>query len=155
MDACKIAFISTFPPRECGIATFTQDLVTAIDDLFHPKIQTQVIAMTHANHEEAYSDPVITTINENDPQNYIKAAELINQTTDIECVNIQHEFGIFGGEFGEYLLTFLQTLKKPSVVTMHTVLPLPQVKMLNMFILGHIHLLEKIKLNLDAQIKLF
>ena len=121
-----ILYVGTFPPRECGIATFTQDLTNAIDREFNPGIKSKVLAIND-NGTSIYNYPrkVRWQINETNIDNYLQRAKEINRSSDVKIVNIQHEYGIFGGEEGNYLLPFLELLKKPAVVTMHTVLPHP------------------------------
>ncbi len=122
-----LLFVGTFPPRECGIATFTQDLTNAIDKEFNPDIKTKILAIND-NGTSIYNYPrkVIMQINETDIEDYLNRANTINRSTQIKLVNIQHEYGIFGGDWGNYLLPFLEIIKKPVVVTMHTVLPNPK-----------------------------
>jgi glycosyltransferase involved in cell wall biosynthesis len=123
----KVLYISTYPPRECGIATFTNDLIDAMDKKFNPVMGSEVLAM---NDNEItpynYRDKVGFEIEENKIRDYIDAARIINNRDEIKIVNIQHEYGIFGGAYGEYLLLFLNEIKKPVVVTLHTVTPDPE-----------------------------
>ena len=122
----KILYIGTFPPRECGIATFTQDLTTAMDSKFNPQTRSEITAL---NDDPAtiynYNQKVSNQITANDIENYVSLAEKINRRDDVKAINIQHEFGIFGGTWGDYLIPFLQVIKKPVVVTFHSVLPEP------------------------------
>ena len=115
----KIAFISTYPPRECGIATYTIATARILDKLYVSK-RTGVVALSDSDYK--YSDRVVLEINQPDRASHIAAAEFLN-TSDFEVVNVQHEYGIFGGEHGEYIVDFLKALKKPVVTTLHTVLP--------------------------------
>lgn len=124
-----IVYISTFPPRPCGIATFTEDLSNSFNRIFEPHVVSKVIAMHNQSVADvAYDDRVIYTINQNILEDYIRAALHLNSLPHVKLVNIQHEFGIYGGEYGEYLLAFLKALKKPVVITLHTVLPEPDKK---------------------------
>ncbi|MBN2422880.1 glycosyltransferase [Candidatus Woesearchaeota archaeon] len=126
----EILFMGTFPPRECGIATFTKDLTTAIDNRFSPLIKSKILAMNNdVTNIYNYPKNVILQINDTDIQEYIDMAKTINKTNNIKLVNIQHEFGIFGGEYGNYLVPFLELLKKPVVITFHSVLPNPNKKL--------------------------
>ena len=122
-----IVYVSTFPPRECGIATFTQDLMTTFDDMYNPFEEAKVIALNLDETSRYTYDPkkVIYQIAQPDEKKYIKAAEFLNDLAHVALVNVQHEFGIFGGTYGSHLLLFLRTIKKPVVVTFHTVLPSP------------------------------
>ncbi|RMD59084.1 glycosyltransferase [Candidatus Parcubacteria bacterium] len=127
-----VLFVSSFPPRECGIATFTQDLVQAIDKHFSRQIKTRVLAIND-NGTSFYNYPkkVAMQLNETEIEDYINCAHEINKSADIKVVNIQHEYGLFGGDWGDYLLPFLELLHKPIVVTFHTVLPRPNDKLLS------------------------
>jgi len=120
-----LIYISTFPPRECGIATFTQDLNNAI----HKTVKSKIIAIND-NHKYKYNnDLIIDQITANNLQSFLNVAKKINQNKKIKLIHIQHEFGIFGGEYGECLIPFLKTVKKPIITTFHTVLPNPNKKL--------------------------
>jgi len=123
----QIIYLSTFPPRECGIATFTQDLATAFDKRFNPLTRAKVVALNETQ-TSFYNYPkrVIGSIGTNILENYVALAEKINKNEDIKLVNIQHEFGLFGGEWGDYLIPFMQVIRKPVVITFHSVLPDPE-----------------------------
>ncbi|MFH1822748.1 MAG: glycosyltransferase [Patescibacteria group bacterium] len=123
-----ILYVSTFPPRECGIATFTQDLTNAFDNEFFPGIKSKLLAINNDNTTiYNYPSKVVMQINETDIGDYLERAKEINKTRQIKLVNIQHEYGIFGGDGGNYLLPFLELLKKPVVTTFHSVLPKPKI----------------------------
>lgn len=120
----QVAFLSTYPPRECGLATFTQDLINELDKiklLYEPKI----ISLSMNKH--TYEKNVIFDIVQDNRDSYLAAAKKINESKlDLLC--IQHEYGIFGGEWGEYLLTLIDNINIPIVTTLHTVLPSPTPK---------------------------
>ena len=116
----KIAFLSTYPPRKCGIATFTKSFVRIFDE-FYVQGKTKVIAVSDELEKYDYSDRVIYEIDQFDPQSYASAAEYINAST-IEIVALQHEYGIFGGQDGKYILKFLENVNKPVVTSLHSVL---------------------------------
>ncbi|MES2622875.1 MAG: glycosyltransferase [Patescibacteria group bacterium] len=130
-DAMWIVFMTTFPPRECGLATFTADLIDSFDKLFSPQEETKVIAMETESSENAVTgvpvtDPkVIFRISENKKEDYVAAATYVNNLPQVKVVSIQHEFGIYGQNDGENVLVFLEEVKKPVAVTFHTVLPRP------------------------------
>ncbi|MFH1404139.1 MAG: glycosyltransferase family 4 protein [Candidatus Altiarchaeota archaeon] len=125
-----ILFMGTYPPRECGIATFTRYLSSAVHKSFSPTVKSKIAALNNdITTIYNYPEEVIYQIDENDVEGYLETARKINETDAIEVVNIQHEFGIFGGELGGNLIPFLEELKKPVVVTLHTVLPNPDKKM--------------------------
>jgi glycosyltransferase involved in cell wall biosynthesis len=122
-----ILFLSSYPPRRCGIATFTQDLSTAIDGLNGSELKSKFIAINDNGNYE-YPDDVIFQVNENEVQDYIKTAEKINNMPNVRQVSIQHEFKLYGSEHGENLLSFLEVLEKPVVTTFHAVLSYPSEK---------------------------
>jgi glycosyltransferase involved in cell wall biosynthesis len=127
-----IVHLSTYPPRKCGIATFTKDLLNAMDDLLAANVETRVVAMNaSAVLRHHYPGKVIHEISHERENEYVDAAKELNQQDTVKLVNVQHEFGIFGGDHGLYLLPFLQTLKKPKVINFHTVLPDPDEELLS------------------------
>lgn len=127
-----VAIVSSFPPRECGIATFTRDLIGAVESAPHlgnfarlTASAPWVIAMNEAGQTYEYGAQVRTTIDRDTREQYRQAAEYVNASGRTQVVSIQHEYGLFGGEYGEYLLDFLDAVKRPVVLTMHTVLERP------------------------------
>ncbi|GAA4307862.1 glycosyltransferase family 4 protein [Compostibacter hankyongensis] len=123
----KIAYIASFPPRECGIATFTQNLVRAIGlhvQADTPQDTATIIAMNDPGSNYAYPHGVGFVIRQEIREDYYRAADFINTSGAGICV-LEHEFGIFGGESGVYILSLLSRLKIPFVVTFHTVLKSP------------------------------
>ena len=121
----NIAFLSTYPSRECGLATFTQDLVREIDKNGFGN-RPKVIAISDNNNYD-YSSRVIMEISQHDKESYLKTADAINNS-NIELLVIEHEYGIFGGESGEFILDFIDRLHIPFVTTLHTVIPNPSEK---------------------------
>lgn len=119
----SIAYISTFPPRECGIATYTNDLVSAISRLYVTQ-SPNIIAINDRGGYYNYSSHVRFQIDREEIRSYIEAAEYINRS-DIDIVNLQHEYGLFGGTWGEHILAFLKEVEKPVVTTLHTVFQEP------------------------------
>lgn len=121
-----ILYVSTFPPRECGIATFTKDLTKAMDKKFNPTLKSKILAINdNGSSIYNYGNKVKLQLNESYIERYIEIAKKINNDDRIKLVSIQHEFGLFGGEYGDYIIPFLETLNKPVVVTFHSVLPDP------------------------------
>ena len=121
-----ILFVSSYPPRECGIATFTQDLTSAFDKKFNPALKAKICALNEqATSTYNYNCNVQYQINSPELESYVALAKKINSRSDIKLINIQHEFGIFGGEYGHYLVPFVQTLEKPVIITFHSVIPRP------------------------------
>jgi polysaccharide biosynthesis protein PslF len=119
----RALFLGSYPPRECGIATFTKDMVDAYDRAFH--FSSPVIAVDEPGADvRRYPGEVVGRIAEEERGSYVAAAKFVN-AYPVELVNIQHEFGLFGGERGEWLVDFIHALEKPVVLTLHTVLPEP------------------------------
>ena len=126
MKKDTVAFVSTFPPRKCGIATFTKDLMDSIEGNGFSNMGSVVIAMNSngdsANH---YDDKVGFQVDQSDANSYLEAADYANGNESIKLVNIQHQFGIFGGKNGGNLLPFLRAIKKPIVTSFHSVIENP------------------------------
>ncbi len=121
-----ILYLSTYPPRECGIATFTKDLAEAIQRKYNPALKPKVLAINNDITDIfAYDKHVIKQITAGNIEDYITLARELNETPELKLIHIQHEFGIFGGDWGDYLIPFFQTIQKPVIVTFHTVLPKP------------------------------
>ncbi|MBF4516659.1 glycosyltransferase [Flavobacterium sp. ANB] len=118
----KIVFLSTFPPTQCGIATYTQDTIKGITDVFGKSIACEICELVdkpNANSTQAF------TLNTKNREDYTRVAEEINADENVKLVHIQHEFGLFSGNYGDHLLDFLNVIKKPVTFTFHTVLPGP------------------------------
>jgi glycosyltransferase involved in cell wall biosynthesis len=121
-------FLGSYPPRECGIATFTKDMVDAFDRAFG--YTSPVIAIDEPGADvRRYPSEVVGRISEESRASYAAAAHFVNDYA-ADLVNIQHEYGLFGGERGEWLVDFLRLVEKPVVLTLHTVLPDPDETML-------------------------
>ncbi|GHN02394.1 glycosyl transferase [Cytophagales bacterium WSM2-2] len=123
----KLAYIGTYPPRECGIGTFTRDLVHAMvsDNSSESKAITGfVVALNDYEQAYAYPEEVKLIIQQEQQADYLEAANFINLSGADLCI-LEHEFGIFGGQNGVYILPLLHRLEIPLVVTLHTVLNAP------------------------------
>jgi len=118
----KVVFISSFPPRKCGIATFTSDLIENIALAAKGEFEPLVVALR--SEDQKYNDPVKFEIRQDVKSDYICAADYIN-FSHVDLVCVQHEFGLFGGEAGAYLSLLLNRLKTPIVTTLHTVIDDP------------------------------
>lgn len=129
MAKIKVAFIGTFLPRQCGIATFTTDLRSSVESATSDAIQ-HVVAMNNVRNEYDYDERVVFTIRKDIIEDYIRAAEYLN-FSDLTSISLQHEFGIYGGDCGDYILTFLKSTRVPVVTTLHTVLEKPDEKQRN------------------------
>jgi glycosyltransferase involved in cell wall biosynthesis len=115
-------FVSSYPPRQCGIATFAEDVREAYDRL--TGLTSEVIAINDPGGHYDYPQCVVGTIRRDARDSYIDAARLAN-ASNADVVNIQHEYGLFGGERGAYLLDFMKAVHRPVVLTLHTTLPDP------------------------------
>lgn len=116
----RVVYVSSFAPRECGIATFTEDLTQNINAL-NVLEPAAIVAINDVGASYSYGEGVVLEIDEEDKETYYQVANQINNS-EFDAINIQHEFGLFGGVWGEYVLTFLKALSKPSITTMHTTL---------------------------------
>jgi glycosyltransferase involved in cell wall biosynthesis len=116
----RIAFIGNYSPRQCGIATFTTDLCESIADEYKG---TACIALPVNDTEEGYEYPprVRFELTEKDIESYRRAADFLN-INNVDMVSLQHEYGIFGGKAGSYILTLLRELRMPVITTLHTIL---------------------------------
>ena len=124
----KNAYIATYPPRQCGIGTFTQNLFKSMNNgLEHVDSENRnsfVIAMDDADEKLTYPEEVKLTIRQELQEDYLAAAKYIN-ISGADCCILQHEFGIFGGQDGVYILPLLHQLNIPLIVTLHTVIQSP------------------------------
>ncbi len=119
----KIAFLADYVPRQCGIATFTNHLCSAIMEEYSQS-ECFVVAVNDREQNYDYPDEVRFEIFEQDINSYQRAADYLNfNNTDI--VSLQHEFGIFGGVAGSHVLGLLRNLHMPVVTTLHTILEEP------------------------------
>lgn len=119
----RIAFLGTYVPRRCGIGTFTADLCAAVLRLpQHPSCC--VVAINDKQPGYSYPDEVRFEINQDDLASYRRAADLLN-AEGVDILSLQHEYGIFGGEEGQYVLEFLDVIRAPVVSTLHTILREP------------------------------
>lgn len=123
----KIAYLSSYTPRECGIATFNYNLIRAINaDNEDGSLNGYVVAMNDSENldEYTYPDEVKFVIRQEHQKDYIDAAEYINNS-DVDAFIVEHEFGIYGGASGVYLLPLMHRLNKPIITILHTVLREP------------------------------
>lgn len=121
LDRLVVAHISTYPPRECGIALYTKALVESMDS---ERFVHLVLAVDDTKTGYQYDPSVRFVINASNSANYREAAMFLNQS-GASVVSLQHEYGIFGGEWGRYILDLSSFLDKPLVTTFHTVLRNP------------------------------
>ncbi len=122
----RVAFIGNHLPRKCGIATFTTDLGEAFAEEY-PHIKTLTLAINDTEDGYAYPPQVRYEIQQDDGLDYERAANFLNQQ-EVNVINLQHEYGIYGGLAGSHILTLLRNVTAPVVTTLHTILekPLPE-----------------------------
>ena len=121
--APRIALIGGFTPRRCGIATFTADTHDSIRAAY-PETEVDVYAMAPVANDITFAAPVRGVIVENDTDSFIAAARQI-ESSHVDLVWLQHEFGLFGGYAGDKILELLDRIAAPLFVTLHTVMPDP------------------------------
>lgn len=120
----EVLVISTFPPRECGIATYTQDLIKSLDNQFDKSFDVKICALDNENQKFRYSDAIDYFLDVNSLTSLSELSKEINRNNDIQIILIQHEFGLFRNNESK-LLQFLNQLEKSVLVVFHTVLPRP------------------------------
>ncbi len=130
----KLAYIGTYPPRECGIGTFTMNLYKSMltnPAFAHKGIESSndpvegfIVAMNDPEKTYNYPDEVKLSITQEHQRDYLEAAKFINLSDANICI-LEHEFGIFGGQNGMYILSLLHRLEIPLIVTLHTILKEP------------------------------
>ncbi|GAC1492342.1 MAG: hypothetical protein NVS2B8_02300 [Vulcanimicrobiaceae bacterium] len=119
----RTLFLGSFPPRECGIATFTKDVVDNYDLAYAST--SDVVAIDEAGGElREYPGNVVARLRADDRASYRAVARAIN-AHPAQLLDVQHEYGLFGGAHGSWFLDLLEELEKPAVVSLHTVLPKP------------------------------
>ena len=129
MKTHKILFVCSYPPRQCGIATFTQDLITSLKRCFGSTMEIEVCALeSECCVANDYPEEVTYKIDSQDIESYFSVANKLNERDDIGMVCVQHEFGLFGGEYGSHLVAFLLRLNIPISCVFHTVIPNPDEK---------------------------
>ncbi len=112
----RTAFVSTYPPRRCGIATFTHDLATVSGS-------REIVALHPPEQPSPYPIEVHHRIRRDEPADYGQTARSLGDCVDV--VSVQHEYGIWGGRDGAHVLDFVRALRLPSIATLHTVLRNP------------------------------
>ena len=118
----EILFITSYPPRECGIATYSRDLIKALNNKFRDSFSLNVCALESGEATFQYPEEVKYTLKTSQFEAYHQLAEIINKNKSIKIVLIQHEFGFYEKQ-EEAFLKFLYLLIKPIVIVFHTVLP--------------------------------
>ena len=122
----EVLMITSFPPRECGIATYSQDLTNAIKKQFGNSFKIKICALETLNEIHDYSDDVKYILNTDYTETFGLLSKEINSNSKIEMVLIQHEFGFFN-KTNDNFIKFLNAIIKPVIIVFHTVLPKPSV----------------------------
>ena len=120
----KIICITTYPPRECGIATFAQDLIRAILSKFGDSYSIKICAVESDTEQHTYTEDVEYVLNTSDVSAYAALTRQLNENSEVKMVLVQHEFGLYAAQ-EEAFLQMLQQLLKPVILVFHTVLSQP------------------------------
>jgi len=120
----EILVITSYPPRECGIATYSQDLIRALNNKFSNSLSVKVCALESGNTTYSYPEEVKFVLDTSIADDYHKLSKSINKDSRIKIVLIQHEFGFYRKQ-EQAFLQFLHELTKPFVIVFHTILPHP------------------------------
>jgi len=128
----SVVFLSSRSHRRCGIAKFTRDLGRSLKSLFGEMVELQRAAVINRSDKNLPRKSFIYFIRRNYRGDYAKCAEFLNRKAEVRLVSVQHEFGLFGGERGDYLLDFFSAVKKPVFLTFHTVIAEPDRPMLGL-----------------------
>ena len=121
----RAIYLGTYPPRGCGLATFLFDTITHYDRQFQTNSRVIAVDEINAPTNRTYPNRVIARLNQTNRESYYQIAELINELDDVDILNIQHEFGLYGGPASEWILHLIVSVKKPVLITFHTVVPNP------------------------------
>lgn len=119
----KVAFLSSFPPRHCGIATFTIDLINGLCQI-QPQLNPLCISVTDKCGAYNYDNMVHYEIHENDFNGFFRASDFV-KLNEVDIICVQHEFGIYGKNHGNNIFAFLENVEAPVITTLHTVIDNP------------------------------
>ena len=120
----RLACVATFPPRRCGIGTFSYDLCNALSAELASLESCQVVAINDIPEGYGYDGRVCFDFLDEDISEYTRAADFLN-IRGVSAILLQHEFGIFGGTDGSHVLTMMRESRMPIITTLHTVLSEP------------------------------
>ena len=123
-NKAEVLFVTSYPPRECGIATYSQDLIRALNKKFSNSLSIKTCALENGRDTYDYPEEVKYTLDTSQRNSYLDLGRAINENNQIQFVLIQHEFGFYKNQ-EQAFLQLLHDIKKPVVVAFHTVLPNP------------------------------
>ena len=123
-NKAEVLFVTSYPPRECGIATYSQDLIRALNKKFSNSLSIKACALENGRDTYDYPEEVKYTLDTSQRNSYLDLSRAINENNQIQFVLIQHEFGFYKNQ-EQAFLQLLHDIKKPVVVAFHTVLPNP------------------------------
>ncbi|MEP6928779.1 MAG: mannosyltransferase, partial [Flavobacterium sp.] len=124
----EILFITSYPSRECGIATYSEDLIAALNNKFDRSFTIKVAALESINDNYTYGTAVNQILKTDSADSYLKLSEYCNGDKAVKLLLIQHEFGLFKNNETDFI-KFLSASKKPVLIVLHTVLPHPNQEM--------------------------
>lgn len=119
----KAIYVSSYIPRKCGIATYTKDLTNDINKL-NPYALAEILVINRPEENLTYPWEVKFRVVQNNLETYLQAANYVNQS-EADVILLEHEFGLYAGNCGDYIIPFIESVKKPKVITFHTVIDDP------------------------------